>query len=139
MFSNATKYAIRGILYLSTLKNEQRATVEELAKELELPKPYLSKLLQRMSQHNIINSQKGRGGGFYLTKDNLGRPLIDVVHCFDGNNIMKECVLGLRRCSDNNPCVLHTNYKEFRTNLEQSMVNKSLKDLIKEIPKHVKH
>jgi len=131
MISNSTKYAIRSILYMAKSKEEKKFTVEEMAGILDIPKPYLSKLLQQLSRSHIISSIKGRGGGFYLTKENLKRPLIDIVICIEGHNIFNKCFLGLPRCSDDNPCLLHTEYKAFRQNLEKTMINESIENLLK--------
>lgn len=130
MFSNSTKYAIRAILQLSTLPPQERATVDELASVLDLPKAYLSKLLQQLSRADVISSSKGRGGGFFLSNSNLKRPLIDLIECLEGHNVLKKCLLGLPNCSDKNPCALHTYYKEFRIDLERVLMKESLRDLV---------
>lgn len=115
---------------MSTLPPEERATVDELARALNLPKAYLSKLLQQLSRAGVISSSKGRGGGFYLSNSNLKRPLMDLIECLEGQNVLKNCLLGLPNCSDKNPCALHTYYKEFRTDLERVLMKESLKDLV---------
>ncbi len=130
MFSNSTKYAIRTILFLARLEEGKKATVGEIAPELDIPKPYLSKLLQRLSTHGIIESSKGRGGGFYLLEKNLKLPLIEVVKCLDGKDVFKECLLGLPTCSDKNPCILHSDYRKFKKDMEKIMIKESLQDLL---------
>ena len=132
MISNSTKYAIRTILFLSRGEEGKKYIVEELANALDIPKPYLSKILQQLSRSNIISSTKGRGGGFYLTKENLQRPLIDIVLCIEGHNVFNKCLLGLPKCSDTNPCLLHTDYKIFKANLEKTMCDESIENLVKE-------
>lgn len=68
MFSNSTKYAIRTIEYLLFNKEGGKNTVGALAKELDIPQPYLSKIMQQLSKSKLISSTKGRGGGFILVK-----------------------------------------------------------------------
>ena len=132
MFSNSTKYAIRTILYLSQYNPTDKKTVGEIASELKIPKPYLSKILQQLSKIGIISSTKGRGGGFFLSKENLKRPLIDIIITIDGHNVFDKCLLGLPNCSDQNPCRLHFDYKKFKTNLEKTICEQSIDDLIKD-------
>ena len=136
MFSSSTKYAIRTIMYISSKGSNYKATVDEIARELQIPRPYLGKLMQRLSQHGIIESTKGRGGGFYLSKINLKRPLIDIVKCFEGRNVFNDCLLGLDACSDKNPCILHSNYKNFKQDMEGMMIKESIGKLI-DVPKSV--
>jgi Rrf2 family iron-sulfur cluster assembly transcriptional regulator len=131
MFSNSTKYAIRSIVYMMKGEDNARHTVLNMATELNIPQPYLSKVLQQLSKSKIISSSKGRGGGFYLTKENMDRPLIDVVICIEGHNVFNKCILGLASCSEDNPCILHLHYKPFKKSIEESICEQSVKDLLR--------
>lgn len=130
MFSNSTKYAIRTIEYLLFNQDKGKNTVGELAEQLDIPQPYLSKVMQQLSKSGIISSTKGRGGGFYLSKENMKRPLIDIVICIEGQNVFKNCVLGLPNCSDKNPCLLHAHFKVFKESLEKSVCKDSIRELL---------
>jgi Rrf2 family iron-sulfur cluster assembly transcriptional regulator len=130
MFSNSTKYAIRAIVQIMETADTGKSTVADLAAELDIPQAYLSKILQQLAKSGVISSTKGRGGGFYLTKDNLNRPLIDIVVCIDGQNVFDQCILGLSKCSDKDPCALHPQFKEFKKGLENSICVESVKDLL---------
>lgn len=131
MFSNSTKYGIRAIVYMMNNTASERSTVVEMATELKIPRPFLSKILQQLAKSNIISSTKGRGGGFYLSKDNLKRPLIDLVISIEGHNVFSQCILGLPECSDENPCILHVYYKDFRQSLETTVCKESIDELMK--------
>ncbi len=131
MFSNSTKYAIRTIEYLLNNQDNEKKSVVRLAKELDIPQPYLSKIMQQLSKGNIISSTKGRGGGFYLSPENMKRPLIDIVICIEGHNVFDKCVLGLNLCSDENPCLLHIYFKPFKKSLEKSICTDSIQELFR--------
>ena len=131
MFSHSTQYAIRAIEYLLLNPNNGNRSVVELASELNIPQPYLSKVMQQLAKNNIISSTKGRGGGFYLSKENMERPLIDIVICIEGHNIFNKCTLGLPHCSDENPCLLHKHFTLFKQSLEQSVCKDSISKLFK--------
>ena len=131
MFSNSTKYAIRTIEYLLLNQEEDKLSVIKLATELDIPQPYLSKIMQQLSKGGIISSTKGRGGGFYLSDENKKRPLIDIVICIEGYNVFDKCVLGLPHCSDENPCLLHKHFKLFKLSLQKSICKDSIKELFK--------
>jgi len=118
MFSNATKYAIRTVLFLAANEEgKQKCKVSDIAKKLEIPKPFLSKILQKLAKADLISSSKGRGGGFFLTDDNLNKTLLDIIECIDGTNVLNECILGQPTCSDENPCPLHKYYKDIKRDL----------------------
>ena len=133
MFSNSTKYAIRTIVELSKAEESEKQTVDYLATELDIPKPFLSKILQQLSKAEIISSLKGRGGGFYLTEKNREHKLIDVIKCIDGRNFFNTCILGLNSCDSKNPCLLHFEYTKIKKHLEKKICDSSLKELIANI------
>ena len=67
MLSNACKYAIRALLYLAIHTDEAtKIGVKKIADEIEVPQPFLSKLLRQLSTNKLISSTKGPGGGFFL-------------------------------------------------------------------------
>jgi len=90
----------------------------------------LSKVLQQLSKSEIISSTKGRGGGFYLTKENMKRPLIDIVICIEGHKVFGRCILGLPECSEVKPCILHPHFKVFKNSLEKQVCEESIEDLL---------
>ena len=131
MFSNSTQYAIRAVLFLSRERgHHKRLKVDDIAENLSIPKAFLSKILQQLSRNKIISSAKGRGGGFYLTDDNINRPLMDIVICMEGHDVFDKCILGLPECGDANPCHLHKYYKIFKGNLSKIIKDVSIEDLL---------
>jgi Rrf2 family protein len=125
MFSNSTKYALRTIYFLARNQGK-KFTVPELGNELNIPKPYLSKILQQLSRNEMISSTKGRGGGFFLEKKNMNKRLLDIIISVEGHNIFDKCILGLPECSGNNPCWLHNDFSEFKNSMELKLKNLNL-------------
>jgi Rrf2 family transcriptional regulator, iron-sulfur cluster assembly transcription factor len=120
MFSKSCEYAIRAVLHLAAHANEEKKLgAKEIAEALEVPKPFLAKLLQQLAKHHLIASSKGAGGGFYLAQENQELSLADVIRCIDGNDLFSSCVLGLPICSSENPCPLHYHAIAFRQSVEQ--------------------
>lgn len=129
MFTSSTKYAIRTIEYLLNHQNGKKMSVVSLATQLDIPQPFLSKIMQQLSRGGIISSTKGRGGGFYLSQDNMKRPLIDIIICIEGHNVFDKCLLGLKECSGVNPCLLHKYFVVFKASLEKPISQDSIKEL----------
>ncbi len=135
MFSNATKYAIRTVLLLaskSKIKNKNYIA-SDIASELDIPQPFLSKILQKLVRAKIVSSSKGRGGGFYLTKANLNKSLLDIIICIEGVNVLNECLLGQPTCSDEHPCPLHHYYKDVKKDLQKVISDFSVENLADEM------
>lgn len=108
MLSNSSKYAIKGVLYLALNSNEdQKILVRDMYESIHVSETYLAKLLQELSRHGVISSTRGPKGGFYLSEEDRKRTLMDIVKVIDGEKRVKSCVMGLKDCDMDNPCVLH--------------------------------
>ncbi|MCC8360366.1 RrF2 family transcriptional regulator [Salinimicrobium sediminilitoris] len=126
MLSSSSKYAVNAVLYLAVHSNDKnKIRAKEIAEAIKLPSPFLSKLLQSLSRENIISSSKGPTGGFYLTKQALNTPLIEVVNIIDGTSRLEDCVLGLKKCSSEQPCPVHYSVQplkqKFRKELQENI------------------
>lgn len=118
MFSKSCKYAIRAVLYLAVHSDYgKKLGVKEISEALEVPKPFLAKILQQLSRHNLISSTKGPNGGFYLSQTDRKANLLRVVEAIDGPETFTSCILGLPVCSSVNPCPLHSKAFIFREGL----------------------
>ncbi|MGB5667311.1 MAG: Rrf2 family transcriptional regulator, partial [Maribacter sp.] len=80
MLSNSSKYAIKAVLYLALNSNEtKKVMVKNIAGPINVPKPYIAKLLQELSKQRIISSTRGPKGGFYLDKANRKNSIMSIV------------------------------------------------------------
>ena len=131
MFTNSTKYAIRTVLYLARHQEEDtKYRVIDLANELEIPKQFLSKILQKLAKEKLISATKGRNGGFFLTKKNLNNTLMDIIICSEGENIFDNCILGLKKCSSENPCELHIYFESFKSQINKMIKDTKIEDIV---------
>lgn len=130
MFSNSCKYGIRAVLYLAiNTKNGEKVGAKGIAENLNVPKPFLAKILQELSRHNLISSAKGPKGGFYLNKENLEQPLLNIIELIDGQQVFSSCILGLPVCSSETPCPLHFKATAYRNGLLEIISGQSIEDL----------
>lgn len=108
MLANSSKYAVRAIDYLVLNSSENhKLMVKDIAEEIGVPKPYLSKLLQQLSAKNLISSTKGPGGGFFITEDQLEGSILDIIVEVEGKDRLKRCALNFDNCDESHPCVIH--------------------------------
>jgi len=129
MFSKACEYGIRASIFIAEQsKLGRKVSLKEVAKTIESPTAYTSKILQQLTRNNIINSDKGPTGGFSMNKQELDHvKLSTIVYAIDGDSIYKGCGLGLKQCNENKPCPVHNQFKKIRedlkTMLETSTIN----------------
>lgn len=118
MFSKSCEYAIKAMIFIAQKSKEgSRVGIKEIAKGTDAPEHFIAKILQDLSRRNLVNSVKGPNGGFYMDKADLKTSLSDIVKAIDGDKIYIDCLLGLKACSEKNPCPVHFEYKEIKKNL----------------------
>ena len=115
IFSKKCEYGLQAVLFLATRDNEQVVPSEEIAQKLSIPKEFVSKILQSLTESGIVDSKKGKSGGFFLAKKPSRIHLIDIVAAIDGLEMFNKCVLGFPHCSPDQPCPLHDKWGELRT------------------------
>ncbi|GAB5555374.1 MAG: hypothetical protein Sapg2KO_49650 [Saprospiraceae bacterium] len=136
MFSKACKYAIRAVLYLAVhTDKENKLGTKDIAEALEVPAPFLAKILQQLSRHHLLSSSKGTGGGFYLSDEQFGITLMEVIEVVDGPDVLNSCILGLPECSSEHPCPLHKKVISARIDLLDLIKNQTIEVLAKRINK----
>lgn len=115
MLSKSTEYAIRALVFVQLRNWEQkRPGVGEIAKEIEAPEAYTAKILQTLTKNKLMDSMKGRGGGFFFNDNQSNLTLYDVIHVVEGDACFHKCGFGLKQCNNDNPCPLHEQYKVVR-------------------------
>lgn len=122
MLSNSCKYGIRAITYIASKHEKPGNTgLKEIASALNLPTPFLAKILQLLVKRKILVSAKGPRGGFILQKSPSEISLYDIVEAIDGNDLFVNCVMLNKtcKCSDKekSPCLLHGEYIKIRADL----------------------
>jgi len=136
MLSSACTYAIRSVLYLAINSDKSNKIGAKLiAEELEVPQPFLAKLLQQLKRDKIVSSTKGPNGGFYLDEKNKEKAVWDIIMSIDGSSKFDNCFLGLAKCDGKNPCPVHFIVADFKKLILENFKDKSIKEYADKIQK----
>jgi Rrf2 family transcriptional regulator, iron-sulfur cluster assembly transcription factor len=136
MFSKSCEYAIRAAIYISAEGSaEKKVGIADISQHIEAPKHFTAKILQILTRNKIVSSQKGVNGGFYLDKNQNNIPIIEIVNATDGNALFSGCGLGLKVCSDLEPCPLHEKFKAIRTNIRTMMEESTIQEMAAKLAK----
>ena len=92
MLSRKTKYAINALLYLARHEDEQPISVSRIAEQRRIPQKFLEAILAELKNARIVNSRKGKHGGYLLNGKPEDIDLARVVRLFDGAIALLPCV-----------------------------------------------
>ncbi len=127
LFTTATGYALRALGALP--EDGSYCLAKDLAARLELPGPYLAKILQGLVQADILESVRGPKGGFRLTRPAHRITVGEVVIALEGPNSMEGCIMGFPTCSGDHPCPLHEAWGAVKAQVASSMTEATIRDL----------
>jgi Rrf2 family protein len=138
ILSNSCKYGIRATIYLALNEGENRKIgIKKISSDLEIPTPFLGKILQNLVKHKILSSTKGPHGGFGLARKPSDISLLDIIKVIDGMDIFEECLIGLRSCNvkgdDGLPCPTNKKFKPISDQMYYFFKNETIDDLKEEV------
>lgn len=129
IFSKKCEIGLQSVLYLSTLEPEKLVNASEVSEKLKIPKEFVAKVLQILTDSGIVGSKKGKNGGFFLAKAAADVSLIDIVLALDGPAVFNNCVLGFKGCSVSEPCPVHDHWGTLRNEAYKMLSTETLEGL----------
>jgi Rrf2 family iron-sulfur cluster assembly transcriptional regulator len=135
MLSNTSKYAIRAAIYLAlNARSDEKIGIRKISGDLNIPSPFLAKILQVLAKRKLLSSTKGPNGGFSLAKDSKKITLYDIVTIIDGDDIFHKCLISMRTCYEENvPCPVHVKYEPIRNEVIKLFKEQTIDDLARDI------
>lgn len=120
--TNYTDYALRTLLYLGSLSDDERAQVKEIANAYQISIHHLQKIVYDLGKKGLLHTTRGKNGGVTLAVSpktvNLGKlvrelEVFDLVECFHADG---QCLI---RCSCKLKSVLYQAKAAFLDVLDQ--------------------
>jgi Rrf2 family protein len=119
-----TDYAIRCVYYLAG-KTGDVTMVDEIARNMDTPKSFLAKILQKLARANIVKSYRGVKGGFQLARKPKEINLLEVIEAIQGPVVMNICALDKKMCKMSGTCTIHPVWIEVRKQVEKLLRKRS--------------
>lgn len=113
MLSTMTGYAATALGYLA-VQGAAAARIPDIARAREIPRPYLAKIVRRLSARGIVRTRRGVGGGVTLAVDPERLSLLDLCRVLDEPALVPQCVLAHPTCEAEHACPLHARFQAIR-------------------------
>ena len=135
MLNKKTQYAIKALMYLAEQKDKGPVLIADIAKKKKIPLKFLENILLELRKAGILESKKGKGGGYFLKVPPSKIPIADIIRKIDGPIAMLPCVslYFYERCKncDEKNCGLHDMMILVRDANLKILESKTVADLIK--------
>lgn len=129
MFSRSSGYALQALTYLAAQPSGTLVGAAEIATRLDIPMPFLWKILRKLSAKKLVRSFKGARGGYELARPAKSIRVAEVLAAGTDGDQLGRCALGLDKCDDRDPCPLHFQWKTLRKEMEERFAVTTLADL----------
>ncbi len=135
MISKKTKYGLKSLLYLARKYDQGPILISDLAREERIPKKFLELILLALKNNGILQSRKGKGGGYYLGRPPREISVGNIVRVLEGPLAPVPCVsetayARCQECLDERTCGIRLVMKDVRDAISSILDNTSLADML---------
>ena len=134
MLSKKSQYAFKALAYLTEKYKQGPVLIAEISKKKKIPLKFLENILLELKKADILDSKKGKGGGYFLKMDPAKVKVATIVRLVNGPIAMLPCVslYFYERCKncDEKQCGLHDMMIEVRDASLAILENRTLNDLV---------
>jgi Rrf2 family protein len=135
MISKKTKYALKGLIYLARKYDQGPILISDLAHDERIPKKFLELILLTLKNNGVLQSKKGKGGGYYLGKPPREISVGNVIRILEGPLAPVPCVSETAyarcgECQDELTCGIRLVMKDVRDAITNVLDKTSLADML---------
>ena len=124
---------------LPLVPHERGLSVDALADYFEVPSAYLAKQMQLLRRAGIVESVRGKGGGYRLARSPDAISLLDIVRAIEGpmpafrcTEIRQNGPCGLKRKDCKKPCEIASAFAAAEETYRNALAAKSLASVMQD-------
>jgi len=121
---------MRCVLYLSG-QPDKIIMVDEIAREMDAPKSFLAKILQRLVKAGVVKSFRGVKGGFQLNRPPKDINLLDVIEAIEGVIALNACAVDSSVCGFSSTCGVHAIWVTLRVEFNELLRKHNFAEIVK--------
>jgi Rrf2 family protein len=134
MLTMKTKYALKALSYLADAERGL-VLIRDIAEHEAIPKKFLELILRELKQHGLVESRKGRHGGYVLQQPPEQISLAAVIRIMDGPIAPLPCLSQTRyqkcdECQDERTCGLRLAMKDAHEATLRALEATTLADMV---------
>lgn len=134
MLSKKCQYALHALLYITEKENSERLTIHEIAERKNIPRKFLEAILVDLKLGGIVDSKKGKFGGYYMKRKPEDVNILEIIRLIDGAVAMLPCVSlnfyeTCGRCEDEATCNINKLFSAVRDETLKILSGTTLADL----------
>lgn len=138
MISKRTKYGLKALIYLARRFEQGPILIADLAHEENIPKKFLEAILLALKNNGLLQSKKGKGGGYYLARHPRTVTFGQAIRIMEGPLAPVPCVsetsyAKCTECGDELTCGIRVVMKDVRDAMAKILDGTTLADVLEQI------
>ena len=138
MLSRKSKYGLKALLVLAEESGKGPVLISQLADRDALPKKFLEAILLDLKRHGLVESRKGKGGGYYLRRSPEEITFGEVIRVLEGPLALVPCVsqtayAPCAECVDERTCGVRLAMQQVRDATAEILDGTTLADINKRV------
>lgn len=128
IITRRSDYAIR---ICRALKDGKLHNVREICELEDIPKAFAYKIIREMEMNELVKSERGNQGGYYLNKNLNELTIYDIVSITEEDLAIVHCMK--EECGRNTndlPCKVHHELQRIQEVLEKELKGKTIAQVI---------
>ncbi|CAK0755186.1 DNA-binding transcriptional dual regulator IscR [Gammaproteobacteria bacterium] len=124
------RYAVTAMLDLAIHYKNGPITLADISKRQDISLSYLEQLFSRLRKSGLVDSARGPGGGYKLSRSASEIPVGDVISAVDEKVDATRCG-GHGNCQEDDRCLTHELWTDLSDQIFQFLQKITLGDLVK--------
>jgi Rrf2 family protein len=138
MLRNKTKYALKALQVLAKEFGQGPVLISEIARREKISPKFLELILLELKNQGILQSKKGKGGGYFLARPPHAVSVGQVVRLMEGPLAPLPCVsrtsyMRCAECRDERTCGIRIVMKDVRDATAKILDSTTLNDVLKRV------
>jgi Rrf2 family protein len=138
MLSKKAKYGLQALLLLAKEYGHGPLLISEMAERERIPKKFLELILLELKNKGVLQSKKGRGGGYLLGKSPEAITMGHIIRALDGPLAPIPCVsqtayVKCEECKDETTCGIRIVMKEVRDATAKILDGTTLAEILERV------
>jgi len=125
------RYAVTAMLDLSLHDGNGPVSLVEISERQDISLSYLEQLFSKLRRQGLVNSMRGPGGGYTLSRLPSEITVSSIIMAVDENLDVTNCGNAAGGCQDDNKrCLTHNLWMDLSNRIQTFLDDISLKDLM---------
>jgi Rrf2 family protein len=129
------RYAVMAMADLAGQRQAGAVPLSAIAERQRLSLPYLEQIFVRLRRSGLVESARGRSGGYKLSRPAKDIPVGEIMRAVEEQTRMTRCSDEGIGCLGEQPCLTHSLWHALGDHISQFLWRVSLQDVLDGVPR----